>query len=65
MANANFAMETEQDGVLPFLDALVKQTNNKLAHGVYRKKTYTDRYLNAPSTTEEIINPNAQGRTYI
>ncbi|KAJ8933568.1 hypothetical protein NQ318_019489 [Aromia moschata] len=43
-------METEKDGVLPFLDVLVKRTNNnKLVHGVYRKKTHTDRYLNATS----------------
>ncbi|KAJ8936152.1 hypothetical protein NQ318_010563 [Aromia moschata] len=45
-----FTMETEKDGVLPFLDVLGKRTNNnKLAHGVYRKKTHTDRYLNAAS----------------
>ncbi|KAJ8963458.1 hypothetical protein NQ318_018940 [Aromia moschata] len=35
-------METERDGI--------KRTNNsKLAHGVYRKKTHTDHYLNAAS----------------
>ncbi|KAJ8961870.1 hypothetical protein NQ318_021488, partial [Aromia moschata] len=49
-SNIKFTMETEKDGVLPFLDVLVKRTNNnKLAHGVYRKKTHTDRYLNAAS----------------
>ncbi|KAJ8962601.1 hypothetical protein NQ318_000994 [Aromia moschata] len=43
-------METEKDGVLPFLNVLVNRTNNnKLAHEVYRKKTHTDRYLNAGS----------------
>ncbi|KAJ8947675.1 hypothetical protein NQ318_009559 [Aromia moschata] len=49
-SNIKFTMETEKDGVLPFSDVLVKRTNNnKLAHGVYRKKTHTDRYLNAAS----------------
>ncbi|KAJ8951684.1 hypothetical protein NQ318_012226 [Aromia moschata] len=34
----------------PLVKLLVKRTNNnKLAHGVYRKKTHTDRYLNAAS----------------
>ncbi|KAJ8953325.1 hypothetical protein NQ318_012120 [Aromia moschata] len=47
-SNIKFTMETEKDGVLHFMDVLVKRTNNnKLAHGVYRKKTHTDRYLNA------------------
>ncbi|KAJ8941481.1 hypothetical protein NQ318_017866 [Aromia moschata] len=49
-SNIKFTMETEKDGVLPFLDVLVKRTNNnKLAHGIYRKKTHTDRYQNAVS----------------
>ncbi|KAJ8953294.1 hypothetical protein NQ318_015876 [Aromia moschata] len=51
-SNIKFTMETEKDGVLPFLDVLVRRTNNnKLAHGVYRKKTHRDRYLNADQRT--------------
>ncbi|KAJ8937049.1 hypothetical protein NQ318_012355 [Aromia moschata] len=49
-SNIKFTMETEKDGVLPFLDLPFLDTNNnKLVHGVYRKKTHTDRYLNAAS----------------
>ncbi|KAJ8941479.1 hypothetical protein NQ318_017864 [Aromia moschata] len=49
-SNIKFTMETEKYGVLPFLEVLVKRTNNiKLAQGAYRKKTHTDRYLNAAS----------------
>ena len=45
-----FTMEIEQSNSLPFLDSLVTRNDNGfLSHQVYRKKTYTDRYLNARS----------------
>ena len=45
-----FTMETEEDDQLPFLDVLVKKhTDGTLGHTVYRKKTHTNRYLNAAS----------------
>ncbi|KAJ8955271.1 hypothetical protein NQ318_000299, partial [Aromia moschata] len=47
--NIKFTMDTEKDGVLPFMDAIVKRTNNKKqTHGVYWKKTHTDHYLFFP-----------------
>ena len=43
-------MEIEQNNSLPFLDVLVTHNDNgSLSHQVYRKKTHTDRYLNARS----------------
>ncbi|KAJ8959397.1 hypothetical protein NQ318_022085 [Aromia moschata] len=49
-SNIKFTMETERDEALPFQGVLMKRTNNdKLAHGVYRKKTHTDSYLKAAS----------------
>ena len=43
-------MEIEEGNRLPFLDVLViKKADGTLGHTVYRKKTHTDRYLNANS----------------
>ena len=45
-----FTMEIEQNNSLPFLDVLVTHNDNgSLSHQVYKKKTHTDRYLNARS----------------
>jgi hypothetical protein len=43
-------MELEQNGTLPFLDVLVKKnTDDTLAHMVYRKTTNTSVYLHVES----------------
>jgi hypothetical protein len=49
--NIKFTMEIEVNGTLPFLDVLVsrKTREKKLGHTVYRKRTHTNRYLNASS----------------
>ncbi|XP_071053515.1 uncharacterized protein [Onthophagus taurus] len=45
-----FTMETETAKKLPFLDVLVtRTTNGDIELGVYRKKTHTNRYLQACS----------------
>jgi len=45
-----FTMETPKDNSIPFLDVLISHLpDGSLSHQVYRKKTYTDRYLNANS----------------
>ena len=48
--NIQFTMEIEKNNSLAFLDVLVTRTqDNHLAHTVYRKPTYTDRYLHKTS----------------
>ncbi|RZC40292.1 hypothetical protein BDFB_014938, partial [Asbolus verrucosus] len=37
----------EKEGQLPFLDVLVKRNGSDIDHEVYRKKTQTNRHLNA------------------
>lgn len=44
-----FTHEIENLGQLPFLDILVKKTENKFQFQIYRKPTSTDRYI--PSTS--------------
>nr|XP_022910654.1 uncharacterized protein LOC111421707 [Onthophagus taurus] len=45
-----FTMETENAKQLPFLDVLVtRKTDGGMEMGVYRKKTHTNRYLQASS----------------
>ena len=42
-----FTLETEQGGLLPFLDVAVRRGDTGLLRtGVYRKPTHTDRVLN-------------------
>jgi len=46
--NIRFTMDIEENKKFPFLDVLVtKKADNTLSHQVYRKPTYTDRYLHA------------------
>jgi len=43
-------MEVENSKQLPFLDVLTtRKSNGTIGHGVYRKPTHTNRYLNAES----------------
>jgi hypothetical protein len=45
-----FTMEVEENRQLPFLDVLVtRNEDGTLSHSIYRKKTHTNRYLNAAS----------------
>ena len=44
-----FTMEREEEGKIPFLDALIERDHNKRTMSVYRKPTYTDRYLHFTS----------------
>lgn len=43
--NISFTIETECKGMISFLDTLVSRRNGVIAVNVYRKPTYTDRYL--------------------
>ena len=43
--NISFTIETECNGKISFLDTLVSRRNGVIAVDVYRKPTYTDRYL--------------------
>jgi hypothetical protein len=43
-------METKKENFVPFLDDIISHLHNgSISHQVYRKKTHTDRYLNAIS----------------
>ncbi|XP_072392509.1 uncharacterized protein [Diabrotica undecimpunctata] len=43
-------MELEENEQLPFLDVLIiKKEDGHIGHTIYRKPTYTDRYLHAVS----------------
>jgi len=45
-----FTMDIETDGMLPFLDTIVKRRQiDKLITSIYRKPTHSDRYLNFDS----------------
>ena len=48
--NIHFTTDIEENGKLPFLDVLVsKKADGTLGHQVYKKPTYTDKYLHAES----------------
>ena len=44
-----FTMEKESEGKISFLDVQIERKEGKLSTGVYRKITYTDRYINYAS----------------
>jgi hypothetical protein len=56
-----FAMETESEAYLPFLDIdIYRRPDGSLGHRVYRKATHTNLYLNAgshhlPSSKQAIL----------
>ncbi|KFD50757.1 hypothetical protein M513_08413 [Trichuris suis] len=45
----SFTVEKEEDGRLPFLDALIIREGDRLKTTVYRKLTHSDRYLHFSS----------------
>ncbi|KFD52590.1 hypothetical protein M513_06437 [Trichuris suis] len=45
----SFTIEKEEDGRLPFLDALIIREGDRLKTTVYRKPTHSDRYLHFSS----------------
>ncbi|KFD62914.1 hypothetical protein M514_24954 [Trichuris suis] len=45
----SFTIEKEEDGRLPFLDALIIKEGDRLKTTVYRKPTHSDRYLHFSS----------------
>jgi hypothetical protein len=42
-------MKEEIDGILPFLDVAVKRIDNKLDLKIYRKLTFTSRFITSDS----------------
>ena len=44
--NIKFTIEIEKDDAIPFLDMLIIRKAGKIETTVYRKKTYTDFYMN-------------------
>ena len=49
--NIDFTIEEEQNNSLPFLDALVRRTNDGFKTKLYQKSTFTGVYLNWTSLT--------------
>jgi len=51
--NIHFTIDIEKNAKFPFLDVLVsKKADDILDHQVYRKSTYTDRYLQSHTNTQ-------------
>ena len=44
--NIKFTFEIEKDNTIPFLDILIIRKPGKIGTTIYRKKTYTDLYMN-------------------
>ncbi|KAJ8940451.1 hypothetical protein NQ318_007152 [Aromia moschata] len=60
-SNIKFTMETEKDGVSPFLDVLVKRTNDNKAGPWSEQAENSHRPLSERSTaTEKIVNQNTK-----
>ena len=59
-SNIKFTFELEQNSTLPFLDTLIRKTNDgRLLTSVYRKPTFTGLGLNFFSNTPEIFKINS------
>jgi predicted GIY-YIG superfamily endonuclease/uncharacterized protein (UPF0335 family) len=57
-------MEKEKDSCLPFLDVLVKRTNEGIKTTVYRKPTHTGQYLNHGSNHSAATKQGIIGTLY-
>ena len=55
----SFTMETEENSQIPFLDLLIKKSNNKIETSIYRKPTYTGLGINFISSCYENFKLNA------
>ena len=57
-SNIKFTIEYEQDNQLPFLDILIKRTDQGFTTNVYRKKTFTGQGTNYYSSCAQIFKLN-------
>ena len=55
----SFTMETEENCQIPFLDLLIKKSNNEIDTSIYRKPTYTGLGINFISSCYENFKLNA------
>ena len=57
--NISFTMELEENNQIPFLDILIKKTDNEIDTSIYRKPTYTGLGINYLSSCYENFKMNA------
>ena len=58
-SNISFTIEHEQDNQLPFLDILIKRTDQGFTTNVYRKKTFTGQGTNYYSCCAQVFKQNS------